>query len=125
MNYSKTLSLECPHCITKCQFIQVDSSHRYCISDTLHHIAYVCTNCNGVIATKWNAGTHDIHQFENNPTSYGQQLKIYYPLVGDWKSRVNLTLIINNEIRYDFKESIDCYNNGLYNACMMMARRAI
>ncbi len=125
MNYSTTLSLECPHCITKCQFVQVDQSHKYCTSDNLHHIAYFCTNCHGVIATKWDSVTQDVNQFENNPVSYRQQLKIYYPLVGDWKPRVNLSLITNNEIKSDFKESIDCYNNGLYNACKMMARRAI
>lgn len=125
MNYSETLSLECPHCITKCQFVQVDQGHKYCTSDGLHHIAYICTNCHGMISTKWNAGTHDVNQFETNSRAYGVQLKIYYPLVGDWKPRVNLSLITNNEIQSDFKEAIDCYNNGLYNACMMMARRAI
>ena len=46
-------------------------------------------------------------------------------MVGDWKPRVNLSLITNDEVRTDFNESIDCYNNGFYNACMMMARRAI
>jgi hypothetical protein len=78
-----------------------------------------------VISTKWNAGTNDINQFENNSVAYGVQLRIYYPLVGDWKPRVNLSLITNKEIESDFKEAIGCYNNGLYNACMMMARRAI
>lgn len=125
MSYSKTLSLECPHCITKCQFVQVDPSHRYCTRDNSHHIAYICTNCNGIIVTKWASNTRDIHQFETNFTSYNQQLRVYYPLVGDWKPRVNLSLIINDEIKADFKESIDCYNNGFYNACMVMARRAI
>lgn len=125
MNYSKTLSLECPHCITKCQFVQVDQSHMYCGTDKLHHIVYACTNCHGIIVTKWLSSTSDIKKFEVNPASYGQQLRIYYPLVGDWKPRVNLSLIANKEVDADFKESIDCYNNGLYNACMMMARRAI
>lgn len=125
MEYSKTLSLECPYCITKCQFKQVSQGHSYCWSDNLHHIAYFCTNCEGTIITKWEAGTRDIDQFEVNPVSYGQQLVNYYPLIGDWKPRVNLSLITNNEIKSDFEESIDCYNNECYNACMMMARRTI
>src|SRR3989344_269307 len=124
MSYSKTLSLECPHCITKCQFIQIDRGHMYCKADNLHHITYACTNCYGLIITKWDSTTKDTNQFENN-SAYGQRLRIYYPLVGDWKPRVNLSLIINNEIKSDFEEAINCYNNGLYNACMMMARRAI
>ena len=125
MKYSKTISLECPYCDTKCQFVQIDPSHRYCVSDELHHIAFICTNCLGVIITKWNANTDNVSNFQSNPTSYGQQLNIYYPLVGDWKPRVNLSLITNNKVKDDFKEAMDCYNNGFYNACMMMARRAI
>ncbi|MBU3924607.1 DUF4145 domain-containing protein [Patescibacteria group bacterium] len=125
MQYSKTISLECPHCDTKCQFVQVDSSHRFCKSDELHHIAFICTNCQGIIATKWNASVDNVSDFQSRPTSYGQCLNSYYPLVGDWKPRVNLSLITNNEVKDDFKEATGCYNNGFYNACMMMARRAI
>jgi len=123
MNYSKTISLECPHCITKCQFIQKE--HSYCINDKLHHISYLCTNCNGIILTKWNSTTIDITQFERSPQSHNQVLHIYYPLVWDLKPRVDLSLITNEDVRDDFKEAIWCYNNGFYNSCMMMARRAI
>ena len=125
MKHSKTISLECPHCDTKCQFIQVDLSHEFCISDQLHHIAYVCTNCQGVITTKWEASGKDLGSFQDPRSGYNQRLNIYYPLVGDWKPRVNLSLITNNEVKDDFEEAIGCYNNGFYNACMMMARRAI
>ena len=125
MKHSKTISLECPYCDTKCQFVQVDPSHRYCVSDGLHHIAYICTNCKGVIATKWKANGNDLVAFQDPRSGYNQQLSIYYPLVGDWKPRVNLSLITNDEVKTDFKESISCYNNKFYNACMMMARRAI
>ena len=124
MEHSKTISLECPHCDTKCQFVQVDQSHEFCDREKLHHIAYVCTNCRGLIMTKWEAVTGDKNQFQNN-TGYSQKLLIYYPVVGDWKPRVNLSLITNDDVRSDFKEAIDCYNNGLFNACMMMARRSI
>ncbi len=125
MQYSKTISLDCPHCNTKCQFIQIDASHHFCDRDNLHHIAYVCTNCHGVIATKWNANTKDSSNFQRNPSGYNQQLKIYYPAVGDWKPRVKLNSIQNEDVKNDFQEAIDAYNNGLFNSCMMMARRAI
>ena len=36
-----------------------------------------------------------------------------------------MNAITNEEVREDFQEAIDCYNNGFYNACMIMARRAI
>ena len=45
--------------------------------------------------------------------------------MGDWKPRIQLSLITDAGVRGDFEEAINCYNNGLYNACMMMARRAI
>ena len=124
MKHSKTISLECPHCITKCQFLQVDTSHKFCAKDKRHHIAYNCTNCCGVISTKWKADTEDFRNFQNS-SGYNQLLDIYYPLVGDWNPRVDIALISNSEVRSDFEEAINCYNNDLYNACMMMARRAI
>jgi len=124
MKHSKTISLECPHCDTKCQFIQIDQSHEFCNKDNLHHIAYVCTNCRGIIMTKWNAIGDNKNQFLNN-SGYGQKLNIYYPVVGDWKPRVDISLITNENVKNDFREAIGCYNNGLFNACMMMARRAI
>ena len=125
MKHSKTISLECPHCDTKCQFIQVDQSHNFCGEDGLHHIAYMCTNCRGIIATKWSANVNDTGQFQDVNSDCNQQLNSYCPIVGDWKPRVNLSLITNDEVKTDFKESIDCYNNGFYNACMIMTRRAI
>lgn len=124
MKHSRTISLECPHCDTKCQFVQVGQSHNFCNEDGLHHIAYICTNCMGVIMTKWDAAGGDKSQFQNN-TGYGQILNIYYPVVGDLKPRVNLSLITDEDVKNDFKEAIGCYNNGFFNACMMMARRAI
>lgn len=126
MGYSSTLSLDCPHCDTKCQFRVIEQGHQKCINDRKHHIPYVCTNCNGLIATKWTTLSNcDTNQFRSSPQSYGQELNIYYPTVGDWKQRVDLQLITNENVRNDFKEAINCYNNGFYNACMLMARRAI
>ncbi len=126
MQYSKTLSLNCPHCDTKCQFVAIEQGHQKCRSDNKHHIPYICTNCQGVIATKWDTYRDcTLNQFRDSPDYYGVDLEIYYPIVGDWKPRVNLQLITNEKVKSDFKEAIDCYNNGFYNACMLMARRAI
>ena len=125
MGYSKTLSLNCPHCKTKCQFVIVEQGHHKCVSDDKHHIPYICTNCQGLVATKWTASPCSPDQFRSNPSGFAQKLDMYYPVVGDWKPRVNLQLITNEEVRADFKEAIDCYNNGFYNACMLIARRAI
>jgi len=125
MPYSNTISLNCPHCDTKCQFVVVEQGHHKCESDNKHHIPYYCTNCQGLIATKWTANNCDPSNFRGNATAYNQQLDVYYPIVGDWKPRVNLQLITNEKVRADFKEAIDCYNNGFNNACMLMARRSI
>lgn len=125
MPYSNTLSLNCPHCDTKCQFVVVEQGHKKCVSDNKHHIPYICTNCQGIIATKWTANSCNPDQFRNSPASYGQRLNIYYPIIGDWKPKVDLQFITNEKVKTDFKEAIDCYNNGFYNACMLMARRAI
>ncbi len=125
MTYSNTLSLNCPHCDTKCQFRAVEQGHNKCIKDNKHHIPYICTNCQGLIATKWTANGCTPQNFRNNPSGYIQKIDIYYPIVGDWKPRVDLQLITNEYVRTDFKESMDCYNNWFYNACMLMARRAI
>jgi hypothetical protein len=38
---------------------------------------------------------------------------------------MDLSFITNQEVKEDFSEAIKAYNNGLYNSCMMMARRAI
>lgn len=125
MEHSKTISLECPYCDTKCQFKQIDQSHRFCNRDGMHHIAYTCSNCEGVIATHWTSTTKTPASFQREDVNYGQRLSIYYPIVGDWKPRVDVSLITNDAVKEDFEESIKAYNNGLYNSCMMMARRAI
>ena len=124
MQHSKTVSLDCPHCETKCQFLQIDSSHYFCTANELHHIAYFCTNCRGLITTKWHCDSESSHAFQTDDL-FGTSLHSYSPPVGDWQPRVDLSLIVNEEVRKDFQEAIGCYNNGFYNACMIMARRAI
>lgn len=49
----------------------------------------------------------------------------YYKVTGDFKAQVNLKKISIKSVKKDFQEAIDCYNNGFYNASMVMARRAI
>ena len=124
MQYSETVSLDCPHCETKCQFLQIDRSHNFCTENKLYHIAYVCTNCRGLITTKWHCDSESPHAFQTDDL-FGTSLHSYSPPVGDWQPRVDLSLIVNEEVRKDFQEAIGCYNNGFYNACMIMARRAI
>ncbi|MGI9256301.1 MAG: DUF4145 domain-containing protein [Salinispira sp.] len=36
-----------------------------------------------------------------------------------------MSLITNEHVQKDFQEAINCYNNGNYNAAMIMARRTI
>ena len=52
-------------------------------------------------------------------------LKILLPYCRKLKPRVSLDLISNEKVRTDFQEAIKSYNNGIYNGCMMLARRAI
>ena len=131
MDYSPTIALECPHCRAKCQFFVVHEGGgkvciRQCTSDSKFYIPYICTNCQGLIATKWRADSNcSPSSFRSNPAARGQSLEAYYPIVGDWKPRVRLDRITNDEVRADFEEAINCYNNGFYNACMVMSRRAI
>ena len=122
MNYSNTLSLECSHCRTLCQFLEIQNSLSYCKNDRHHHIAYRCTNCRGVIITKWHTGEEDLRLLKKPAKDI---YMVYFPLVGNWKPRVDLSSIVNNEVREDFKEAMGCYNNGFYKASMIMARRAI
>ena len=123
MEHSKTISLDCPYCDTKCQFLQIDSSHSFCDRNVRHHISYICSNCNGGIITHWLSSTRILDQFQNNNVI--KNLESYYPVVGDWKPRMNIALINNPAVKEDFQEAIQAYNNSLYNSCMMMARRAI
>lgn len=123
--YSDNLTLECPYCSAKCQFVKIDKGHTYCAIEGVHHIAYVCMFCNGIIVTEWSSLSQSVSDFERIPSGYNQHIRKYYPVAGNWKPRVNLSLIADESVRSDFIESMNCYDNGFYNACMVMARRAI
>ncbi len=129
MKYSNTLSLECPYCDTKTQFISDESKVSFCKPENNFHDIFKCTNCGGLILTKWDKNSPnilegDVQSFKN----YAKRtslLKKYFPVVGDYKSQMNLQKIGNELVRKDYQEAIDCYNNGFYNASMVMSRRSI
>ncbi len=122
MEYSATLSLECPHCDTRCQFTEIPNSHEYCRHDRFHHhIAFVCTNCNGLIVTRW----YSINNIKIFRSTRNNLRMLYHPPGGGWRPRVNLSCIESEEVKEDFLEAIKCYNSGYYNASMLLSRRAI
>lgn len=117
----ESLPLECPYCrTTNCQFKPIAQAYPCKVkqlSDNVHilHRAYQCTHCGGNVVTEWK---YDSFHDEYWPP-------IYYPPAGDWKPKVNLACITNNEVKEDFVEAINCYNHGFYNASMILSRRAI
>ena len=114
MEHSDTISLDCPHCQSKCQFREENQNHVECKTDKLMHSSYYCTHCKGKVITRWIIYGSGVYGFNS-----------YVPSAAVYKPRVDLCVITNNEIRKDFEEAISCYNHSLYNACMIMARRAI
>ncbi len=116
MNYSETISLDCPYCNSKCQFIDSDFDKKKCKNDRLFHLPYMCTNCNGRVIVRFIEIGHDLSSWNFHS---------YYPNAQEYKPRIKLSVIQSDEIRDDFNEAINCYNNNLYNACMIMARRTV
>ena len=115
MEHKNKLSLDCPYCKTKTQFNEYGGI-RLCKSEDIHHQPFLCTNCDGIIMTKWN--------WDRYKQNIGN-LNKYYEVVGDFKAQVDLQKIKSEFVRKDFKEAIGCYNNSFYNASMVLARRAI
>lgn len=111
--YSNKIILECPYCIANTQFNELNKD--ICDQTDDFHITYQCAKCRGIILSVWSVS---INRTPSN-------LKVYYKLIGDFKPQVNLDKIENEYVKKDFKEAIECYNNGFYNACMVMTRRAI
>jgi|AntRauTorckE6833_2_1112554.scaffolds.fasta_scaffold03810_4 hypothetical protein len=129
MKYSKTLSLDCPYCDTKTQFISDQSKLSFCNEDFLFHDLFTCTNCGGLVVTKWKSNSPNIRNGNtSNFKNYADNTSIlskYHPIVGDFSAQIELSQISNESVRKDYKEAVDCYNYGFYNASMVMARRAI
>ena len=104
---------KCPHCKGTCQFDLCGGTDRSCEVDETFHLPYLCQVCHGMIIVKY---FYDgIFRFHS-----------YIPSAGGYKRRVNLEKITSSKkVRDDFVEAINCYNNGSYNASMVMSRRAI
>lgn len=120
MKLPDTLPLECPYCNARCQFEQIGKGDIHIVKQTffrgdISHKSYRCTYCEGNIVTEW------LYDSYNGTAKFIK----YYPPVGEWKPKVSLACITNNEVREDFEEAIKCYNHGFYNASMIMSRRAI
>ena len=115
MGRQGSFNIKCPHCQSLCQFNALLSGTRHLIesADTSYHEAFMCTSCGGLIIALW--------RLENG--SY--YLSECFPSAGDFTPKVDLNFIEKEEVKNDFKEAIDCYNNNLYNASMIMSRRAI
>jgi hypothetical protein len=113
MRYRTRISLECPYCNTRTQF-DAQGNNTVCRYTGEHHQAFLCVHCNGLILTNWN---------DLNGRPY--TLQRYYKIIGNYKPQINLQKIKDDLVRKDFREAIDCYNNGFYNASMVMSRRAI
>lgn len=118
----ESLPLECPYCrTTNCQFKPIAQAYPCKVKQLadgrwqIFHRAYRCTHCGGNVVTEWK---YDSFHDEYWPP-------IYYPPAGEWKPKVSLDCITNNEVKEDFEEAIKCYNHGFYNASMLMSRRAI
>ena len=134
MKRQTSMGFDCPHCMSKCQFITwvhhillihlgVDRAAREtrvgsCLTvsnEGITYEAFMCTNCNGIIVVRWD---HDnIHG--------GYIYRDHFPCRGGFSPKVDLESIQHEETKNDFKEAIDCYNNGYWKASMIMSRRTI
>ena len=129
MKYSKTLSLDCPYCDTKTQFVSDMSKVSFCTNENRFHDLFKCTNCDGLIISRWNKNSGnivdgDLRTFHSHAQN-SSILEKYYPIVGDFIQQIDSTKITDDNVKKDYKEAVNCYNNGFYNASMVMARRAI
>ena len=125
----ESLSLECPYCrTTNGQFKPIAQAYPCKVKQLydnvqIFHRAYRRIHCEGNVVTEWGS---EWYQNSYGHKSYcPSKFLIYYPTAGEWKPKVNLAYIKNNEVKEDFEQAIDCYNHGFYNASMIMSRRAI
>ena len=122
---------ECPYCKAQCAFRQLkiyepdgvdlqgrpgvkQKEHVPCNKDDRFHVPYECPSCYGVIIIKW--------ELERLQKRYHSSI----PPAGGFKHKVDLEKITSSEaVKKDFLEAIECYNNLLYNASMVMSRRTM
>jgi len=89
---------ECPHCKAKCQFSNLGNQYN-CQADNLCQQGWVCSNCNGVVVSKF-APEQNINTAQIFPL-----LKI--------KPKIRTDKLPDN-IRNDYLESLEDYSNGCY-----------
>ncbi|MDD3488194.1 MAG: DUF4145 domain-containing protein [Candidatus Pacebacteria bacterium] len=100
---------ECPYCKAKCQFSKL-VNQCYCQSDNSYQQAWVCSNCNGVIVSRFTR-EQDIRDAQ------------IFPLV-KIKPKIKTDKLPDN-IRNDYLESLENYSNGCYTSSVIMSRRVI
>ena len=100
---------DCPHCKAKCQFSNLGNQYQ-CEADRSFQQGWVCSNCNGVIVSKFTPG-----QNINNSQ--------IFPLV-KIKPKIKIDKLPDN-IRNDYLESLENYSNGCYTSSVIMCRRVI
>ena len=85
-----------------------------CNKDDLFYEPYECQLCHGAVIIKWEK-------------SYPQgRYHSSIPPTGGFKHKVDLEKITSSKgVKDDFLQAIECYNNRLYNASMVMSRRAV
>ena len=100
---------DCPYCKAKCQFNSLGNQYQ-CTANHSHQQAWHCSNCNGVIVSKF------------NPPQNVNNAQIF-PLI-KIKPKINIDKLPGN-IKNDYEESLENYSNGSYVSCVIMCRRAI
>jgi len=100
---------DCPHCKAKCQFSNLGNQYQ-CGADHSFQQGWVCSNCNGVIVSKFTPG-----QNINNSQ--------IFPLV-KIKPKIKIDKLPDN-IRNDYLESLENYSNGCYTSSVIMCRRVV
>lgn len=100
---------DCPHCKAKCQFSNLGNQEG-CTADNSHQQAWRCSNCHGVIVSKF-VPPQNINNAQ------------IFPLI-----KINPKINVNKlapEIKNDYLEALEDYSNGCYISCVIMCRRVI
>jgi len=100
---------DCPHCKARCQFNSV-GNRQQCKADRSYQNAWLCTNCNGFIISKFG----EIQNIQQAKT---------YPLV-KIKPKIKIDKLPDN-IKEGYLESLEDFSNGSYNSAVIMCRRVI
>ena len=108
---------ECPYCKGRCQFdccLTAQAAHFFCEMENLYHMPYQCLVCNGIIIIKQHRNSDGYFYYNSS-----------IPPSGEFKPGNLDHITSTEEVKKDFLEAIECYNNSFYNASMIMCRRAV